>query len=81
MYNGMRIYRGIVHYSSTTSGDIHVKIPSILGANETVSISRLGRNPVEGTWDVPDIGTQVLVALEDERLSNVYLLNIYPKSV
>lgn len=75
MYNGMQTYRALVTYSSPTTGEVLVKIPSILGEENTLSISFLNRSAgSNGLWEVPEIGSQVLVAVEDERFSNVFLL-------
>lgn len=75
MYDGMRIYRGIVSYASNTTGDIDVKIPSILGEQGVVRLSKLGiKVDGMGIWDVPAVNSQVLVAVEDSRFSNVYLI-------
>lgn len=75
---GMHVYRAVVTAASSTSGDIVVKIPAALGPNESVSISKIGRTPVStNNWNVPDVGDQVLVAVENERFSNVYILQIY----
>jgi hypothetical protein len=76
MYDGMNLYRGIVTYSSASTGDVMVKIPAVLGDSEVIAVSKLGRVPASGSWRVPAISTQVVVAVEDDRFSNVYL--VYP---
>ena len=74
----MHIYRAVVSASSATTGDIYVKIPAALGPNESVPITKLGREPVsENNWNVPSVGDPVLVAVENERFSNVYILQLY----
>lgn len=76
MYKGMSIYRALVVASSSSSGDIYVKIPSVLGNNESISISKIGRSADNlNVWAVPNVGAQVLVAVEDERFSNVYIVS------
>ena len=77
-YDGMSIYRALVSYSSSSTGEIQVKIPSILGQSSSLSVSRVGRKKVGQSWPVPDVGDQVLVAIEDDRFSNIYI--IYPQS-
>lgn len=77
-YLGMKMYRASVSYSSSSTGEIQVKIPSILGDSASLSISRIGRQAVGGVWPVPNIGEQVIVAIEDDRFSNIYI--IYPQS-
>lgn len=76
MYDGMNLYRAIVSYSSATTGDIQVRIPAVLGVTEVIAVSKIGRAAVSGTWQVPLIGSQVVVAVEDDRFSNVYM--VYP---
>ena len=77
-YTGMKLYRALVSYSSSTTGEIQVKVPSLLGESASLSISKVGRDSAGGSWPVPSIGDQVIVAVEDDRFSNVYL--IYPQS-
>lgn len=76
MYDGMNLYRAVVSYSSASTGDIQVKIPSVLGSTEVVPICKIGRSAVNDTWSVPLVGSQVVVAVEDDRFSNVYV--VYP---
>lgn len=75
MYDGMKVYRAIVSYASSTTGEVQVKIPSVLGDNGVLEVSKLGRSAdTYGVWDVPVVGSQAVVAVEDDRFSNVYLL-------
>ena len=74
MYEGMKTYRALVVYSSETTGEIRVKIPSILGESNILPISFVGRSMVGTRWKVPAVGQQVLVAVEDDRFSNVYVI-------
>jgi len=74
MYDGLKLYRALVVNSSTSTGDIYVKIPSILGANETIAVSKIGRSASAGVWSVPTPNTQVVVGVDDSSLSNVYLI-------
>jgi hypothetical protein len=76
MYDGMKIYKAIVTASSPSSGSVYVSIPSALGANISISVSTIGRSAVNGVWKVPAVGDQVVVAVEDDKFSNVYLM--YP---
>lgn len=75
-YSGMRIHRALVSYSSSTNGEVHVKIPSLLGEAAALSISKIGRSSVNGIWEVPNVGDRVLVAVEEPELTNIYLLNV-----
>jgi hypothetical protein len=72
----MKIYKAIVTASSPSSGSVYVSIPSALGANISISVSTIGRSAVNGVWKVPAVGDQVVVAVEDDKFSNVYLM--YP---
>jgi len=74
MYEGMKTYRALVTYSSAATGDVLVKIPSILGSESILPISFIGRSKAGSVWKVPEIGQQVLVAVEDDRFSNVYIV-------
>jgi len=70
MYDGMNIYKAQVVNSSYATGIVYVKIPAILGPSESVAISRLN---VTDTF-TPTEGSQVLVAVEDSAMTNVYLV-------
>jgi hypothetical protein len=74
MYDGMQIYKAMVVNSSPSTGFVDVKIPSILGPSESVALSTTTLSNSGGSWAVPAVGTQVLVAVEDQTLSNVYLV-------
>lgn len=76
MYNGMQVYRAVVTAASSTTGSLYVSIPSVLGTTTSIAVSTIGRAAVSGVWTVPDVGDQVLVAVEDDKFSNVFLL--YP---
>lgn len=66
------VYRAIVSYSSSTTGDIKVRIPAKFGPETTVDISRIGRTAYNGYWSVPAIGSQVVVTADDEAFTNVF---------
>lgn len=76
MYDGMKIYRAIVTSSSSSTGEVYVSIPSVLGTSTSIAVSKIGRSATAGVWDVPVVGTQTLVAVEDDKFSNVYI--VYP---
>lgn len=71
----MNLYRAVVSYASATTGDIRVVIPAVLGPKESIPISKIGRSAVSGTWQVPLLGSQVVVAVEDNGFSNVYMVS------
>jgi len=59
--------------------EVYVKIPSILGANETITVYR--PNSVGADWP-PSEGDQLLVAIEGEHFNKVYLIsNITDSSI
>jgi microcystin-dependent protein len=68
------IHRALVTYSSSATGEIRVKIPSLLGVNSEVSISYIGREAVNGFWTVPAINNQIVVTADDENLTNLFWL-------
>jgi hypothetical protein len=68
------IYRALVTFSDSVTGEVRVKIPTLLGASSEVSISYIGRKAHTGTWSVPDIGDQIVVASDDTNLTNVFWL-------
>ena len=63
------IHRAIVTFSDNTTGEIRVKIPSVLGINSEVSISYIGRN---APWVVPSVGEQIVVTSDDANMTNVF---------
>lgn len=74
MYDGMKLYRAVVAASSPSTGAVYVSIPSVLGPTTTIGVSTIGRGPVNGVWEVPSVGDQVVVAVEDDKFSNIYLI-------
>lgn len=72
------VHRALVTYSSDTTGEIRVKIPSVLGIDSEVSISYIGRSSVNGYWAVPTIGSQIVVSSDDENMTNVFWLQTEP---
>ena len=72
-----QIHRAIVQYSSTTTGEIQVIIPSVTGNDTTVPISFFGRkeHPFENDWVVPNIGDTIIVCREDEDYTNTFWIN------
>ena len=64
MYDGMKVYRSIVTAADYSTGEIKVKIPSILGDTVALPITFIGRAARStGLWEVPTVGDQVLVAV------------------
>ena len=66
MYDGMQLYRGVVSYSAGTS--IYVQIPALLGTTVSLPVSTIINTPVVS------VGDQVIVAVEDSKVSNVHVV-------
>ena len=64
--------RALVTYSNSATGEIKVKIPSLLGGTSEVFISKVGRQVRAKVWAVPDIGSQIVVSYDDQHLTNVF---------
>jgi len=62
-------HRALVTYSNSTTGEIRVKVPSVLGVDSEVTISYIGR---KSPWAVPAIGDQILVTADDPNFTNVF---------
>jgi len=67
MYDGMKLYRGVVSYSAGTS--IYVQIPALLGTTVSLPVSTIINTPAVFTGD------QVIVAVEDSKVSNVHIVS------
>jgi hypothetical protein len=64
--------RALVTYSNSATGEIRVKIPSVLGSTSEIFISKIGRQANAGVWSVPDVGSQIVVSYDDYHLTNVF---------
>jgi len=69
MHSSHPIHRALVTFSNSTTGEIRVKIPALLGADSEVAISYIGRN---APWVVPTVGDQIVVTSDDTNLTNVF---------
>jgi hypothetical protein len=49
-----------------------------LGVTSEVSISYIGRSPVNDYWAVPKIGEQIVVSADDSNMTNVFWLQTEP---
>lgn len=72
------VYRALVTYSNDQTGEIRVKIPSLIGIASDVSISYIGRSQYDGIWIVPDVNTQIVVSADDDNLTNIFWLQTDP---
>lgn len=68
------VYRALVTYSSSATGEIRVKIPALLGPATEVTLSTWGRSALNGTWIVPAVSEQIVVASDDSNLTNLFWL-------
>ena len=64
--------RALVTYSNSATGEIKVKIPSLLGGTSEIFISKVGRKATSGVWAVPDVASQIVVSYDDQHLTNVF---------
>jgi phage baseplate assembly protein gpV len=68
------VHRALVTYTNSSTGEIRVKIPAVTGNNTEISISRIGRQPSNGVWSVPNVGEQIIVSADDSNMTNVFWL-------
>ncbi|CAB4154237.1 hypothetical protein UFOVP629_15 [uncultured Caudovirales phage] len=73
MYDGMKLYRGVVSYSAGTS--IYVQIPALLGTTVSLPVSTIINTPVVSAGD------QVIVAVEDSKVSNVHVISGFGSNI
>ncbi len=78
MRSPLSIYKAIVVSASAQSGIVFVKVPTLLGSNESIVVSQMNMNQSSAGWGVPAEGDRVLVVVEDSEMTNVYLLNPPP---
>jgi len=65
--NNFEVHRAIVHSSDTVTGEAQVRIPSLLGAGQVVSIPTTGLTQVSGYWNVPSPGASTFIAVSADR--------------
>jgi len=66
------VYRAIVASSNSANGQIFVRIPSLLGIESTIELSKIGRSAHDGVWTVPTVGTQIVVTADDPNFTNAF---------
>jgi Fe-S cluster assembly scaffold protein SufB len=71
MYNGMKVYRGVVSYSGNDG--VYAYVPALVGSDIPVKISDIIVTPSV------QIGQQVLVAVEDDKAYNVHIISGSPE--
>ena len=65
-------------YSSSVTGEIKVRIPTITGPDSSVPVSTIGRKAYNSVWQVPQIGEQIVVTADDGNLTNVFWVQTNP---
>ena len=66
------VYRAIVTSSSANTGQIFVRIPSLLGIDSTIELSKIGRSAHDGVWTVPAVNAQIVVTADDYNFTNAF---------
>ena len=66
------VYRAIVTSSSASTGQIFVRIPSLLGIDSTIELSKIGRSAHDGVWTVPAVNAQIVVTADDYNFTNAF---------
>lgn len=72
------VYRAIVSYSNSATGEIKVRVPAKFGPETTIDVSTIGRSAYNGSWSVPQIGSQIVVTADDEAFTNVFWIQTNP---
>jgi selenocysteine lyase/cysteine desulfurase len=72
------VYRAVVVYSDSSTGEIIVRIPALSGFDSAIAVSKIGRTAYNGVWQVPAIGSQIVVTADDHNLTNVFWLQVNP---
>lgn len=71
---GVEVFRAVVVRSNSSTGELYVKIPEILGKDESLPITKDFLVHHNGKWRVPPEGAQVLVGLDGPRARVTYLI-------
>jgi hypothetical protein len=74
---GGKVFRGTVINSNRLSGEVVVQLGGFGVSNNYITISHIGRSPINGRWKVPEPGNQVYVTADDDSLSNPTLLEVW----
>ena len=72
------VYRAIVTSSNATTGQIFVRIPSLLGIDSTIELSKIGRSAHNGVWTVPAVNAQIVVTADDYNFTNAFWVQTDP---
>jgi hypothetical protein len=71
---GGEVYRAIVKSSNSTTGEIYVSLPHVMGETSYLPLSYVDRKAISGVWSVPTPGDMIIVASDDDQFSNVFWL-------
>ena len=76
------LHRAIVTYTDAVTGEIRVVSPTLGGADKEITISLFGRTPAlqqdaSYKYAVPQVGQQVVVAADDQFLTNVFIIKTW----
>lgn len=69
---GGKVYRAIVKSSNSTTGEIYVSLPHVMGETSYLPLSYVDRKAISGVWSVPTPGDMIIVASDDDQFSNVF---------
>jgi hypothetical protein len=68
----MGLYRALITSAISATGEVYVKIPSVLGASESIA---LHVPTFFNESDIPSVGDQLIVAIEGDNFNKVYLVS------
>lgn len=68
----MGMHRALVSSSNSTTGEVYVKIPNVLGASESIS---LHIPTFFSSAMIPAVGDQIVVAVEGDNFTKVYFVS------
>jgi len=71
---GGKVYRAIVKSSNSTTGEIYVSLPHVMGETSYLPLSYVDRKAINGVWSVPTPGDMLIVTSDDDQFSNVFWL-------
>ena len=75
------LHRAVVSFSDSVTGEIRAICPTLSGSTRDITISYFGRTPVLDIsvyrYTVPAIGSLVMVAADDEYLTNVVIVRTW----
>lgn len=73
----LEVHRAIVHSADPATGIARVYIPEILGAGQTIEMPTTGLTGGSGFWNLPEPGSQIFVAVTEDRAHYLWLTAIH----